>query len=105
MSQLDLWPDCPSVAQSTTSRLAAKAAAPRAKRIRDRLLAAFMDIGSHGLTDEEAQARLDLPGNSQRPRRRELERLRIIVPSGRTRPTASGRLATVWVLNRGSNIA
>lgn len=51
----------------------------------------------HGLTDEELQHGIGLEGSTQRPRRVELLRAGLIKDSGRTRATASGRQATVWV--------
>ena len=50
-----------------------------------------------GLTDEEVQIILDLDPSSERPRRVELVRDGLVVDSGRTRLTVSGRKATVWV--------
>lgn len=52
---------------------------------------------SDGLTDGEIQIRLDLDPSSERPRRVELVRDGLVVDSGRTRLTQSGRRATVWV--------
>ena len=52
-----------------------------------------------GATDEEMQNRLDMPANTQRPRRRELELMNRIVNSGETRKTRSGRMAVVWRIN------
>ena len=50
-----------------------------------------------GLTDEEIQIILHMDPSSERPRRVELQRDGLVVDSGRTRLTASGRKATVWV--------
>lgn len=49
-----------------------------------------------GATDEEMQNRLDMPANTQRPRRRELQLMEEIEDSGKTRITKSGRAAVVW---------
>lgn len=53
--------------------------------------------GEAGLTDEEIGERTGLAGNTVRPRRLELEEGGLVCDSGRTRPTQSGRRATVWV--------
>lgn len=53
--------------------------------------------GTWGATDDKIQRELDMPGNTERPRRRELEKAELIVDSGRRRPTASGKAAIVWV--------
>lgn len=53
-----------------------------------------------GSTDEEMQRELDMPGSTQRPRRRELQLAKLIEKSGTTRKTSSGRAAVVWVLAR-----
>ncbi len=50
-------------------------------------------------TDEEIMTALLLPGNTERPRRRELELMGRIIDSGETRLTRSRRLATVWKLS------
>jgi hypothetical protein len=55
--------------------------------------------GAHmgwGRTDEEIQDALGMPANTERPRRRELERAGLVRDSGRKRPTRSGRSAVVW---------
>lgn len=51
-----------------------------------------------GTTDEEMQWGLEMPANTQRPRRRELQLWGRIIDSGNTRATKSGRQAVVWVL-------
>jgi hypothetical protein len=57
-------------------------------------------IKTHGgLTDEQIQDLLRMPPNSQRPRRKELERRGVIRDSGRRRPTRSGRAAIVWAIS------
>lgn len=61
-----------------------------------RILNALVHNAS-GMTDEELQALLDMPGNSERPRRRELERKGLVRDSGRRRQVRSGRQAIVWV--------
>lgn len=71
---------------------AAAAAAQRA-----RVLEALRDAGGAGLTDDEMQDRLRMSGNTQRPRRGELEREGLVISTEMKRPTRSGRLAVVWM--------
>lgn len=47
-------------------------------------------------TDEEIQRSLKMDGNTERPRRRELELSGKIVDSGKRRKTSTGSPATVW---------
>jgi hypothetical protein len=53
--------------------------------------------GSGGLTDEEIEDALGIGGNTERPRRKELEEAGLILDSGATRPTSTGKAAIVWV--------
>jgi len=89
--------DAPFQPHSGTSRDAATAIRPKAETLRAMVLTAIENIGARGLTDEELQHDLDLEGSTQRPRRVEFLRAGLIRDSGRTRKTASGRAATVWV--------
>ena len=50
-----------------------------------------------GVTDEEGQDQLDIPGNSYRPARVALVRLGFVKKSGKTRKTHSGSNANVWI--------
>ncbi len=87
----------PYVAHSEPSREAAADSLPRACRDRERVLEAIRAEGDLGLTDEELQTMLGLAGNTERPRRRELQQLGLIRDSGRRRSPAPGRIrATVW---------
>ncbi len=75
-----------------------------APTLRQQVLEFVAERRMYGATDEEIQMGLDMAGNTQRPRRREL------VQSGQlrrayhgngdlwTRNTRSGRAATVWIL-------
>lgn len=56
----------------------------------------------HPSTDEEIMDALDMGGNTERPRRRELELMGRIIDSGETRLTRSRRLAVVWKLTKGA---
>ena len=52
--------------------------------------------GMKGATDEEIQHALGMNPSTERPRRIELVRMGLVVDSGETRKTASGRSAVVW---------
>lgn len=81
---------------SMTSSDAAKAIEPKAGTLRAKLLECLR--GFHfGATDIEMQLYARMDPSTQRPRRIELLRAGLIKDSGRTRKTASGRQATVWV--------
>ncbi len=60
------------------------------------MLKAWSLFDSGGATDEEMQHSLEMPANSQRPRRQELVKLGWITDSGSTRKTESGAEAIVW---------
>lgn len=54
------------------------------------------DQGARGATDLEIADALQLSGSSARPRRIELVTSGVVIDSGTTRKTASGRNAVVW---------
>ncbi len=83
---------------SPTSKAAAEAIKPRVGPLQAKILAYLQRWGVTGATDEEIQDYLDMPANTQRPRRRELQNMKLIENSGKTRATRSGRQAVVWVL-------
>jgi hypothetical protein len=56
--------------------------------------------GRYGATDEEISDALAMPGNTERPRRVELENAGFVVDSGGHRQTRSGRNAVVWITIR-----
>lgn len=87
----------PAQRHSPTSCDAAEAIVGRAGSVRRRVLEAIRSSGSRGLTDEQLQDALQLNPSTARPRRIELVELGLVRDSGRTRPTASGRMAAVWV--------
>ena len=60
------------------------------------VLAEIIRSGELGRTDGELAEMLDLNPSSARPRRIELVEAGLIVDSGRTRKTASGRASVVW---------
>jgi len=76
---------------------------------RARVFAAIVRAGRAGRTDAELQAELGLSGNSERPRRRELQMLHCIVEArdahGQAirRCTATTRRAVVWIDRRLAN--
>jgi hypothetical protein len=80
-----------------TSRAASSAIAGSVKTLRGRVYAHLLREREKGATDEEMQFFLGMPGNTQRPRRQELETQGLVIDSGLTRATSSGRLAVVWV--------
>lgn len=80
-----------------TSREAARSIRPLAAGYRADVLAAIRAAGADGLTDDECQRALAMNPSTQRPRRLELEAAGLVTDSGRTRLTASGRKAVVWV--------
>lgn len=75
-----------------------------AKQIKKRIgplharVISFLQYHYRGATDEEMQAGIPMAANTQRPRRRELQLMGIIVDSGRVKLTESGREAVVWTL-------
>lgn len=91
-----LFDDPPAQAHSSTSVAAAEAIAPVAATLRRMVLEAIAAAGADGLTDEEMLERVGLQPSSGRPRRIELVRAGLVADSGQTRPTKSGRQATVW---------
>jgi hypothetical protein len=71
-------------------------ALPRSGTQRARVLEAIRSAGRRGLTDEEIEDALHLGGNTERPRRKELEEAGLILGSGDRRDTSTGRAAIVW---------
>lgn len=91
--------EAPSQAHSETS----KAAAKRINGCRSSLhaeIVGYLTRNPSGATDEQLITRLDMPANTLRPRRRELQLVGRIKDSGRTSKTISGRDAVVWVLTQ-----
>lgn len=79
-----------------TSQEAAKAIAPTAATLRQRVLDAITAAGKAGLTDDEIQTQLWMSGNTERPRRRELEDAGRITNMGK-RVNARGNVCRVWI--------
>jgi len=82
---------------SPTSRAAARRIAPVAGTIRGDVLAYLREQGAEGATADEIERALGRPGNTIRPRTVELRADGLIIQSDRVRPTASGRMAVVYV--------
>ena len=80
-----------------TSRAAHKQIQSLAPTLRDQVYHAIRGQGSHGATDDEVQEMLHLGGNTERPRRRELQEQGFIYDSASTRLTRSGRKSIVWL--------
>lgn len=81
---------------SDTSEAASAAIEPNAGTLR-KLVLDHIRAQREGATDEEIATALGLDGNTERPRRRELQLAGLIHDSGRRRKTTTGRLATVWL--------
>lgn len=97
----DDLPYLPFQSESDTSREAAAALADDVVvSLREQVYHCIRE-SVDGLTDDDVQRRLDLPGNTERPRRIELVRAGRIVDSGERRITRSGRRATVWSVPHG----
>ena len=95
MTQLDIS-FAPPAQNTDTSRAAAKAIQPCAQTLRWSILACLRRHGEQGRTDLELEQELNMIGSTVRPRRGELVAAGLVVDSGLTRPTASGRQAIVW---------
>lgn len=81
---------------SATSVAAAEAVKPDAPTLRACVLAFIRSKGTDGATDEEVQNASKMNPSTERPRRIELWRAGFVGTAGNTRPTRSGRRATVW---------
>ena len=79
-----------------TSRAAAEFVLPRTGTLRRRVYEYFMSRGLHGATDEEAQAALNIDGNTMRPTRGTLVKDGYIRDSGVTRKNDKGHDCIVW---------
>lgn len=82
---------------SPTSAAAAAAVEPRTGTGRAVILAYMRGRESLGATDEQMQESIPLGANTQRPRRVELAKARLLVDSGTVRSTRSGDTAVVWI--------
>lgn len=90
-----LYDTAPHQPHSVTSGEAAARIAPARASLRARVLE-LLRATPGGLTDEEIQRALAMNPSTERPRRIELVERGEVVDSKATRPTLSGRPATVW---------
>lgn len=84
----------PSSDDDTSLEAAAKAS--RSGRTRIVLMQVLDAIAAEPATDQQLEQRLNIPGNTVRPRRRQLELDGLVEHSGEYRPTASGRRSKVY---------
>lgn len=91
----------PRLPRDTTAK-AAVTVLPRSGSQRRRVfdLLAECDNAFGGLTDEDMQAQLRLSPNSERPRRKELCDLGLVVDSGRRVRNRGGQECIVWSLSQ-----
>lgn len=89
--------ESPPFSNATTSKSAADSIKTSAATLRAQVFDYIRKQGSHGATDEEIQTALSMSGNTERPRRGELEKSGKISAAEQTRKTSSGRQAIVWV--------
>lgn len=94
--QLELTVQPPSQRHSPASVAAGREMESPAETLRGMVLERLRAAGERGATDEELQRGLCMNPSTERPRRIELVRLGRVTDSGLTRPTLSGRSATVW---------
>lgn len=87
----------PHVPGSATSEAAAKAKAPTANSDEGRVMA-LIRTTVDGATDDECEQALGMLHQNASARRRGLVLKGLVVDSGRTRKTRSGRSATVWIV-------
>lgn len=92
-----IQPEPPAQRHSLTSTEAAERIRPDANTLRMAVYRHLLAAGDDGLTDEQMQEGIPMQPSTQRPRRIELVGMGLARDSGRTRPTRSGRKATVWV--------
>lgn len=87
--------DPPSQRHSPTSMAAAEQIKPCVGPLHAKILGYLCCVP--GATDEEIQLGLNMPANTQRPRRRELQQAGQVKDSGEVRLTRARRKAVVWV--------
>lgn len=98
----------PFQSHSATSKGAAEKATSTAQQMRWCVWCLLREAGENGLTDDELleAVRKEVPyatANSVRPRRVELSQTDYVFPSQKTRRSASGVPATVWVAYDGDS--
>lgn len=92
-----LPPTVPHVSGSPTSRAAADSMRRPASGMRVRVLELIANFGSYGLTCEDVERLLQMRHQTAGPRIKELKDVGLVIDTGRTRPTSSGRQAAVYV--------
>jgi hypothetical protein len=97
LTRLPLIPPAAHNAPAGTSGVAADRIAGHAAKQRADVLAVIVKAGTFGATDAEVEIATGIRAQSVSPRRGELVKLRLVVDSGRRRPTPRGRPAAVWV--------
>jgi hypothetical protein len=90
--------DPPSQRHSRTSRAAAAQIKHRVGPLHQKLLN-YLREHPRGASDEQLMDALNLGGNTERPRRRELQLMGYICDSGRRTITRSNRQAVMWVVS------
>lgn len=63
---------------------------------RNRILGLIRQYSPGGITDDGLQELTGFEGNTERPRRIELQRMGLIEPGDRPRKTRKGRMAMTW---------
>jgi hypothetical protein len=79
-----------------TSEIAARMAEGFRVNHENRIYAFLRDCGHYGATDQEIEDALGIPGNSERPARRQLEKDRRVKRTKRIRFTRAKRPAIIW---------
>lgn len=90
------YPEFPGSKGPGTSRAAAESVAGQATALRDRVLVIYSARPEGGLTADEVASILKIDKGTVRPRVSELVKMGELERTGRRRPNASGRQATVW---------
>ena len=96
-------PPAPAQAHSETSKAAARSVKSTRGRIMQMVLGSLRASMPYGRTDEDLQGLLGIPGNTERPARVALVQQGLVVDSGNTARTSSGRKAVLWVVARTEN--
>lgn len=79
-----------------TSRAVAEQVLPKTGTLRRTVYEYFYRRGLTGSTDEEAQAALNIDGNTMRPTRGSLVKDGYLIDTGTTRKNAKGHECIVW---------
>lgn len=95
--QYTLFGGTPPHVDNETSRAAAQEIVPTVKHLQKIVLDCVKRSADYGVTSDDIERFTGLSGNTVRPRRRELEKMGLIVRTDRKRKTASKRLAVIFV--------